>query len=106
MVESIPNDPQVQKVVYCPRFDATCSVLHDPFHGRLEITIWTKARLLEYASFERWLKEVLQGQETTVEGVARIAFDKVVEVLPESKVEVVVYAETQSHAPVSAYVSK
>ena len=104
-VQTIPNDVKVDHVYYTPQFNAVCAVAHDPFHGDIEIDIVPDDRLLEFISFEAWLKEELASEETTVEGVARAVFDKLTEALPSAEIIVTVNAKTQTHAPASASIT-
>jgi NADPH-dependent 7-cyano-7-deazaguanine reductase QueF len=104
-IETIPNFPKVQEVTYTPRFSAVCSIGKAPFWGELDITYQPKDKLLEFESFERWLKGQA-GRETTVEGFCRLAFDVLREALGTIPLRVVVRAETTVHAAVSVVIAE
>ncbi len=54
--------------------------------------------LLEFESFEKWLR-TLSLKEMTIEGLARLIFDKLDDVLGEIPLTVAIQAETTVHAP-------
>lgn len=100
-IETIPNFAKVQEVTYTPRFSAVCSVGKAPFWGVLDITYRPGASLLEFESFERWLREQA-GAETTIEGFCRLVFDTLTEALNDVPLRVIVCAETTVHAAAQA----
>lgn len=91
-------------ITFSPKFSAVCSIGKSPFHGQLTITYRPKGLLVEFESFEQWVRSWSMDQ-MTIEQVCELVFDELVEGLsidpndvPDLHVEV--YAETTVHAPV------
>lgn len=98
---TIPATVEVDEITYRPAASAICSVGHAPFTGVFEITYRPVDRWLEFEAFEEWLLEVSQ-QKTTIEGLAALVFDKLLEVLgAHVTLSVAFHAQTQVHAPVT-----
>jgi len=85
-------------------FSAMCSVSNTPFYGEIVIEYYPAYRLLEFISFEQWLHEQATTI-TTVEGICRLVFDKLVEVLGEVPIRVTIHARTTVHGPASVRIS-
>lgn len=105
MIETIPNTTGVQRVEYAPEFSVICSVGLAPFHGMIEITFEPVDRLLEFESFERWLKSIAL-ESMTVEDLCRLVLDELRRALGDIPVRVFVRARTTVHAPVGAMIQK
>ena len=97
----IPNTAHVNLITYVPAFSAICSVGKAPFHGEIEITYRPGDVLLEFESFEDWLRSIA-NEHMTIEDLARRTFDGLRAVLGDIPLRVTVHAETTVHAPVSA----
>jgi len=104
-VTTIPNDSRVKEVQYSPQFSAVCSVGKAPFWGEILIKYKPQDKLLEFESFESWLRENSLTR-TTIEGFCRLVFDVLCEVLGDISLSVTVTARTTVHAPVSAIISQ
>jgi GTP cyclohydrolase I len=98
VVRSVPNKPDVASVVYEAEVAAVCSVGLAPFQGVAEIAYEPADKLLEFESFEDWLREI-SDTKTTIEGLARMIADKVRDVVAV-RVSVRLSATTQVHGPV------
>jgi len=100
-IKTFPNEPQVQFVRYTPDFSIICSIGQAPFHGTLDILYWPSATLLEFESFEGWLRS-LANERMTIEAFCRLVFDALHEALGDTRLSVTVCARTIVHAPVWA----
>lgn len=98
-IQTIPNDTNLDTVTYTPKFSAICSVGLSPFWGDLEIVYKPKKLLLEFESFEDWLREE-SNKRVTIEGFCQFVFDNLVNVLDCELLTVTVKAYTIVHAPV------
>lgn len=106
MIQTIKNDACVDRIDYRPSYKTICSVSHSPFSGTIDITIWPENLLLEFISFEEWLK-TLETKEYTVESFARLIFDELDALFGNSVLlEVTVHAKTDVHASVSASITR
>ena len=96
--DTIPNAARVSMVEYTPKYDK----------GVLEISYCPTDKLIEFISFEAWLK-TLEGQAKTVEDFARLVFDEIFAALGGEEdllLEVVVrQAQEDTHAPATVTVS-
>lgn len=101
MIETIPNNAGKVIIYYRPFYAVICSVGKEPFHGQIDIKYKPGSVLLEFESFERWLK-TLAMQEFTIESLARLVFGTLRAVLGDIWLSVTVHAQTTVHAPVSA----
>lgn len=104
-VESIPNRAQVLEVTYTPDFSAVCSVGKAPFHGTLNIVFRPSDRLLEFESFETWLRSIATRQ-LTIEDLCRLVFNTLTEALGDIPLCVTVDARTTVHAPARATIKR
>lgn len=105
MIKTIPNTPEISHIRYCPPFSAVCSIGKAPFHGRVEIVFQSADLLLEYESFEAWLRSIANSS-LTIEDFARLVFDQLTLALGEIPLTVSVRAETTVHAPVCATIER
>jgi NADPH-dependent 7-cyano-7-deazaguanine reductase QueF len=105
MIATIPNTPKVSTIVYRPKFSAVCSVGRAPFYGVLEIKFKPEEKLLEFESFEKWLRSLAE-KKMTVEDLARLVFDEITIALGIIPLSVTVNAETTVHGPASALVER
>ena len=97
----IPNDCAVQYIRYTPNFSGFCSVGQAPFWGLCEIEYHPQDVLLEFESFETWLRS-LHETPMTIEQATRTVFEELSRVLGDISLRVVLHARTTVHAPVSA----
>lgn len=101
-IETIPNSALVNRVEYTPGFGmVSCSVGKQPFAGSMEITYRPGETLVEFESFERWLKSI-SSRPMTIEDLCRLTFDSLRKALGNIPLRVVVDARTTVHAPVRA----
>jgi len=101
-IKTIPNDAKVSLVKYSPPFSAVCAIGQAPFSGVAKILYWPKDTLLEFESFEAWLREQAQD-EITIEGFCRLVFDTLQELLGKDVfIQVTIKARTIVHAKVTA----
>jgi NADPH-dependent 7-cyano-7-deazaguanine reductase QueF len=105
LFKMIPNVAQISRLLYSPTFSAVCEIGHAPFHGLIEIEYWPNEWLLEFESFESWLRSIAM-QQTTIEGMARLTFDQLSAALGDIRLRVTVYAQTTVHAPVEATIER
>ena len=103
-MQTIPNKSKVEKIEYHPKYSVICSIGKAPFHGVIDITYYPDETLLEFESFEKWLKSIADDS-MTIEDLARLVFDKLA-VLGDIPLCVIVHARTTVHAPVSATISR
>jgi len=97
VIEAVPG---VEVVTYEPRFSAICLVGQAPFGGTLVISFRPGPVLLEFESFEAWLRSI-STELHTIESFGKRVFDVLVEALRCPYLEVKVRAKTQVHAPVA-----
>ncbi len=99
-IDPLPNTAHVDIVRYTPPFSAICSVTNHPYWGTVEIVYYPAETLLEFTSFEGWLKS-LGTHRLTIEDLCRLVFDTLREALGDISLSVTVHAQTTEHAPVS-----
>ena len=103
-IKTIPNDAKVSLVKYSPPFSAVCSIGQAPFNGIAEIEYWPREVLLEFESFEEWLR-YKAAEKTTIEGFCRLVFDTLQEVVgPGTFLSVCIKAATIVHAQVEVLI--
>ena len=105
MIKTILNEAGQIAIRYEPEFSAICSVGDAPFMGTLIIQYVAHDLLLEFESFEDWIKENANTR-TTIEGYCRMTFDALTEVLGDIPLAVSVAAMTTVHAPVEARIER
>lgn len=71
----------------------------------MEIEYRPDRMLLEFESFEDWLRSIAL-QEFTIESLTRVLFDELRGVLGDIPLRVTIHAETTVHAPVSAQIQQ
>ena len=98
VIKSIPNEPGVASVTYRPEVSAICEVGEAPFSGVAEIKYEPADKLLEFETFEEWLR-FISKTKTTIEGLARMIADAVRDIVGV-RVWVRLEATTQVHGPV------
>lgn len=101
----IQNKAKIQKIHYEPGYSVVCSIGKAPFHGTIEIEYYPADLLLEFESFENWLRSIANNQ-MTIEDLARLTFDKLSGALGDIPLRVTVHARTTVHAPVSATIER
>lgn len=84
---------------YTPQVEVPCAVTGVPFRGRLRIEYAPDKYLLEYCSFERWLRS-LSEQPALIEELGRLVYDKLREALGDIPLRVTLSARTTVHSPV------
>lgn len=104
-IETIPNTARVGQIVYTPPFSATCSVGHAPFWGTLEIVYCPGDLLIEFESFEHWLRIEVAPAVLTIEDLCRLVYDTLHEALGDIRLSVTCIAQTTVHAPVRATIT-
>lgn len=105
MFGTIPNKAHVQEIEYHPLFSVICSVGKAPFHGVIDIVFQPGEVLLEFESFDNWLREIA-NDHMTIEDLTRIVFDGLTACLGEIPLSVTVHAKTTVHAPASAKIER
>jgi len=103
---TIPNTPKVQRVIYRPSFSTRCSIGHAPFSGTIEIDYRPDDVLLEFESFEDWLRADVALGEMTIEDLTRLVFDQLTGLLGGVPLCVAVTASTIVHAPVTCILER
>ena len=76
-----------------------CSVGKLPFHGTVTIRYCPEQRMLEFESFDRWLKENIAPRSATIEDIANIIFNALVEEIQPKYIHLTVDADTMVHYP-------
>lgn len=104
-MDEIANTSCIDRIEYRPDFSAICSIGKAPFHGTLEIVYQPADKLLEFESFEAWLKG-LANDSMTIEDLTRKVFDELSRVLGDIPLRVTTHARTTVHAPVSATIER
>jgi len=105
LINTIPNPHGPMAITYSPEYSALCSVGKAPFHGTIVIQYFAHGALLEFESFENWIR-LNANAETTIEGYCRMAFDALAEVLGDIPLAVSVFGETTVHGPVEARIER
>lgn len=101
MIQTIPNDARVSEIEFSPLFSAVCSIGKAPFWGTVHIVYSPRHVLLEFASFEAWLK-TFANRELSIEDLCRAVFDALLTSLVPNDLTVTVSAQTTVHAPATA----
>ena len=104
-MQVIPNNDKINQVSYHPSYSVICSIGKAPFYGIIDIVYKPQGVLLEFESFDDWLKGITL-QSMTIEGLCRLVFDVLSEVLDDIPLSVTVHAETTVHAPASAQIKR
>jgi NADPH-dependent 7-cyano-7-deazaguanine reductase QueF len=104
-IKTIPNDAGEITIVYRPSYSVICSVGQAPFSGDMEVQYRPDKDLLEFESFEQWLKSIALDS-FTIESLCRLVFDTLHEALGDIPLAVTIHATTTVHAPVSASISQ
>ncbi len=110
-IATLDNTPNVMHVHYTPRYAVvSCRVGEQPFSGWIEIEFKPNpahidGRLLEFESFETWLKRLCLTPQT-IEELCRAVFKGLSEALGDVPLKVTVCAETVVHAPASATIER
>lgn len=105
-VKTLPNQPKIERIAYTPTVSTVCPVEDVPFEARIEITFNPGEHLLEFVSFDDWLKERVKYKKHTIEDLTRLVFDKVTEVLGDIPLSVTVTGTTTVHAPARATIKR
>lgn len=104
-MQTIPNNTDLDSIHYEPEFSAICSIGKAPFHGMIEIDYQPGKVLIEFESFEIWLRTEVAQKHLTIEDLAQLTFDKLVKALGDIPLRVTIHARTTVHAPVKATIS-
>ena len=102
--KTIPNEPKVTILRYEPKYATICSIGKEEFTGTILIEFHPDLLLLEFMSFEEWLRSLIK-REMTIEELCRLVFDELLAALGDIPLVVTVTAKTTVHAPVRATVS-
>ena len=106
MIQTIPNNCGNELTIeYQPSFSAHCRIGNSPFFGNINIVYRPLDVLLEFESFEKWLREKSM-REVTIEEFTRICFNELAEVLGHTPLRVQVFAETLAHSPVTVTIER
>ena len=105
IIKTIPNTSPVDIVKFYPRYSTLCRIGNAPFYGFIEIEYEPSNSLLEFESFEEWLRS-LSNERMTIEELCRLTFDRLSAVLGDIRLSVTVHAETTVHAPASATIKR
>lgn len=105
MIKTVSNKTNVQHIKYCPNYSTVCSIGQASFWGEMEIVYKPSSKLLEFESFEKWLK-TLTLKQLTIEDLCRLVFDTLSEVFGDIPLSVTIHAKTTVHAPVSATIKQ
>ena len=103
-LDTIPNKAKIHAVEYYPDYSVICTIGKEAFYGTIEITFYPQETLLEFMSFEDWLRS-LAMRETTIEELCRLVFDELLAALGDILLVVTVTAKTTVHAPVRATIT-
>lgn len=93
------------EVSYHPDIRPFCRIGQAIFDGELYISFRPDKRLLEFESFERWLRKEFDNKPMTIEEAAQRVFSALEEALGDIPLQVTVSARTTVHAPVEAHYS-
>lgn len=105
MIQTIENRTKLDLIKYNPEYSVICSVGKLPFHGFMDIEYKPADKLLEFMSFEDWLKSI-GNDEMTIEDLAQLTFNKLTLALGDIPLCVTVHARTTVHAQVSATIQR
>lgn len=104
LFEVLPNTAAIDAVTFTPRFSTVCSVGKAPFWGHVSIIFMPDEALLEFESFETWLRG-FADRRLTIEEFCREVFDALMIHLVPRSLSVSVHAETTVHAQATATIS-
>jgi NADPH-dependent 7-cyano-7-deazaguanine reductase QueF len=97
----INNETKVTEVVYKQMVSTLCSVGKQPFTGKLMVRYEPNKRLLEFESFDEWLKSF--GDKTyTIESLTSFIFTMIDHYVEPMRLLVEVDAVTLVHGPAKA----
>ena len=103
MIESIKNNFRNKdvEITYNPKYSVgKCSIGKAPFSGVVEIVYIPKSVLLEFESFEEYLRDEFGTAEKTIEETAQEIFNQLENVLEPTYLQIKLKAFTTVHAPV------
>ena len=98
---TIPHVHGLTCVEYEAQFSAICAVGAAPFAGTVSIEYGPGLRLLEFESFEDWLRRI-SNQRHTIESFTRMVTNAFVRTVAPDYAVVQIKATTQVHGPVTA----
>jgi NADPH-dependent 7-cyano-7-deazaguanine reductase QueF len=105
MFETFVMEDPPTEIQYTPDFDAFCRIGEEPFTANAFISFAPTDRLLEFESFEKWLREEMLREPITIEEAAKRIFDALSAALGDIPLQVTVDARTTVHASVMAHYS-
>jgi NADPH-dependent 7-cyano-7-deazaguanine reductase QueF len=102
---TLPNPYGIDQIEYAAPFAAICSVGNAPFSGEVVINYQPDAKLLEFESFEGWLRTIA-AERHTIESFGHRVTEALQSTLDAFFIAVKVVAKTQVHGPVVASLSR
>ena len=78
-IEILPNDSRVDEVTFTPSYVGTC--LGGPYVGSPEITYQPGEALIEFMSFESWVRSFASSRCMTGEQMTRTVFNEMTRLL-------------------------
>lgn len=94
----VNNSPKDMIIEYRPRYSVgKCSVGKAPFNGEIKITYKPRQDLLEFESFEAYIRDNYGTAEKTIEEFAQEIYSTLYELLDPDSLMVEVEAETIVH---------
>lgn len=105
MFETFKMTHPPTQISYHPDFEANCSIGKEKFQGCCFISYEPTNLLIEFESFEKWLRKEMEKEPITIEESARRIFHALIAELGDIPLQVTVSARTTVHASVEAHYS-
>lgn len=105
MFKTIEMESPPTEISYHPDFEAMCSIGKELFQGCCYISYRPNRQLIEFESFENWLREEMKKEPMTIEEAAYRIFLALRAALGDIPLQITVSARTTVHASVEAHYS-
>jgi len=104
MIEKIKIDYKISGTKLTIPFSSVCSIIEKPFEGNIIIEYHPKGFILEYTSFETYIKEIVK-KKSTAEILANTIFQEVKNVIKPKYLKVLVdVKKSEAHQPTEVWI--
>ena len=104
MIKKIKIDYKISGTKMKIPFKSICSVINKPFNGDVIVEYHPKNFILEYVSFENFVKEVIK-EKSTAEELANKIFQKVNNLIKPKYLKVLIdVKKSKAHQPTEVWI--
>lgn len=100
----IPNEDKITWVEYTPKYAVICLIGRAPFHGKIRVTYCPEEWLLEFKSFEAFLRSIAMDS-FTIESLARFIYEALIDLLGDVILTIGISAKTTVHGRVEVEIN-